>query len=515
VFELGFLEPWLFLDLFTARLVMTMRALRLRDDLRISIVHRDDTRFGSALTGLIDQLVRLGCRSVLEAGALDRAEASAGLTDCFGAGALGQLYERPDRLREDCLYPDARLVTPARLVVHRPAAGPPRACPVPASLWAELARWLGDWRRPSTAPQDFSARTLWNALVDAKAMTAAPAREPKALPQLTTVGHATVVLCDGEGDGATRLLFDPFFVPAGSENGYRPLSAAELDADAVFVTHSHGDHYDFGSLLQLGADTPIYVPAVERESLLALDMAGRLRSLGFRQVHELQAGDLVQVGTWRVEAQLMLGEQPSDGEVLHGECRNVGLVYLASTPRRRFALLADAGADQLGSCLELAQRMRARSGPIDALLTGFRGWTLRPAQLLDSSVARYLLFVPRDQWGRRYRIMNDAQDVVAIARAWGANVVIPYANGGAPWFWEMGLGPRLDARGGPVDVDFDPDLEPLMRAVADDAKQGPTLRVLSMHPGEGVDLGRESKPREVIEPGWPFLTDERASQGAA
>ena len=200
----------------------------------------------------------------------------------------------------------------------------------------------------------------------------------------------------------------------------------------------------------------------------------------------------------------MFGEQPGDSEVLHPECRNVGLVYIASTARRRFALLADAGADQRGSCIELAQRMRAQNGPIDALLTGFRGWTLRPAQLLDSSVARYLLFVPRDQWSRRYRIMNEAQDVIEIARAWGAPVVIPYANGGAPWFWEMGLGPRLDHCGGPVDVDFDPDLQPLMQAVEVANTQGAALRVLSMHPGEGVELERGLRPRAVIEPGWPF-----------
>jgi L-ascorbate metabolism protein UlaG (beta-lactamase superfamily) len=479
---------------------MTIRALRLRDDIRMSIVHRDETRFGSALTGLIDQLVRLGCRPVLEAGGLERAEASTGLADCFSARALGQLYAAPDRLREACLYPDARLVTPVRLAVHRPATGGPRPCAVPPSLWSELAGWLGEWRRPSMAPRHASARTLWNALANAGAMTAEPARSPRALPELTMVGHATVALCEG----ATRLLFDPFFVPAGAEGGYRPLGPDELEPDAVFVTHSHPDHYDFGSLLQLGADTPIYVPAVERESLLALDMAGRLRALGFRRVHALAAGDVVQVGPWRVEAQPMFGEQPTDAEVLHGECRNVGLVYLASTPRRRFALLADAGADQRGNCIELAQRMRAQSGPIDALLTGFRGWTLRPAQLLGSSVARYLLFVPRDQWARRYRIMNDAQDVVAIARAWGANVVIPYANGGAPWFWEMGLGPRLDDRSGPVDVDFDPDLGPLISEIDAARTQGSALRMLSMHPGEGVDLDRAITPRAVIEPGWPF-----------
>ena len=113
----------------------------------MSIVHRDDTRFGSALTGLIDQLVRLGCRSVLESGSLDRPEAAEGLADCFSAGGLGQLYEGHDRLREDCLYPDPRRVTPVRLIVHRPAGGPPRACPVPPSLWSDLARWIGDWRR--------------------------------------------------------------------------------------------------------------------------------------------------------------------------------------------------------------------------------------------------------------------------------------------------------------------------------------------------------------------------------
>jgi L-ascorbate metabolism protein UlaG (beta-lactamase superfamily) len=480
-----------------------MPALRLRDDLRLSIVHRDDTQFGSPLTGLIDQLVRLGCRPVLEAGGLEHPEAGKRLVDCFSASALGQLYERGDRLREDCLYPRAQAVTPVRLAVHRPAAGPPRACAVAPALWPELARWLDDWRRPSTAPHEAAARALWTALVEAGAMTAASPLEPRSLPELTMIGHATVAL----REGSTRLLFDPFFVPSAAASSYRPLCAAELDPDAVFVTHSHPDHYDFGSLLQLGADTPIHVPAVERESLLSLDMAGRLRALGFRQVHELRADDVVEIGPWRVEAQMMLGEQPGDGEVLHPECRNVGLVYVASTSRRRVALLADAGADRLGSCVELAQRLRARLGPIDALLSGFRGWTLRPAQLLDSSVARYLLFVPRDQWSRRYRIMNDADDVVAIAQAWGAPVVIPYANGGAPWFWEMGLGPRLDGRGATANSDFDPDLQPLLRAV--EAANTPTLRALPMHPGEGTDLAASEQPRAVLEPGWPF--DERGA----
>ena len=43
-------------------------------------------------------------------------------------------------------------------------------------------------------------------------MTATRRPEPRALPELTMVGHATVALHAGEGEGATRLLFDPFFV---------------------------------------------------------------------------------------------------------------------------------------------------------------------------------------------------------------------------------------------------------------------------------------------------------------
>ena len=56
------------------------------------------------------------------------------------------------------------------------------------------------------------------------------------------------------------------------------------DVHTVIVTHSHPDHFDLATLLRLGRATPIVVPEVPRESLLAMDMAARLRQLGFAAV---------------------------------------------------------------------------------------------------------------------------------------------------------------------------------------------------------------------------------------
>jgi len=51
---------------------------------------------------------------------------------------------------------------------------------------------------------------------------------------LTWHGHATLSLCSTE----YRLLIDPFF----TGNPVAKLSAAEVDADFILLTHGHGDH---------------------------------------------------------------------------------------------------------------------------------------------------------------------------------------------------------------------------------------------------------------------------------
>ena len=101
--------------------------------------------------------------------------------------------------------------------------------------------------------------------------------------------HATLL---ARLDGADYLI-DPMLSPAeawepvrNSANPRRnplvelPLSAAELDkalgsVAAVFVTHTHGDHWDKPAQERLPKDLPIFCQPVDAETI---------RSEGFRQV---------------------------------------------------------------------------------------------------------------------------------------------------------------------------------------------------------------------------------------
>lgn len=467
---------------------MSTPRLRLRDDVRLSIDHHDTTRFGSALTGVLDRLMQRICHPI--AGHLARQdhepsadESTELVSRCLGPQALGALFAQPGRLREDCLYPQPERVVPVSLHVSGPAVSGP-AIPLPAACLPDLARWIGEWTELGVAPRDPAARALWDALDARAALTSHEALAPRGGDGITFVGHATVCI---EKDG-TRIVFDPFLLaPAGADDEVRPLFAAELRPHAVFITHSHPDHYDLGSLLRLGPDTPIYVPVVERESLFSVDMITRLRALGFGRVHALPWGEHAEVGPHRVEAHPFFGEQPTDGEFLHPEARNAGNVYVVDSGGTRVALVADAGRDQGGSTVELAARLRRERGAVDVVLGGYRAWRLRPIRLLGTSVARYMLSIPREQWGRRMQLMNDADDLLETAACFGAHTVVPYANGGAPWYWNIGLGPRPGSTSD--DPDFDPSDEYVAQAEARRTHSGkPSPRVAWLRPAERLPL---------------------------
>lgn len=487
--------------------------LRLRDDVRLQVHYCDETPFGSAITGLCDKVIYETCEPILELGreygkGYLRERSAQLLKRCFSSQALGQLYTRPGVLRESCVYPPAEGIRPIALSVATPDPNiPPKVCRVDPGLWLELARWIDAWSRPGRRPRSSRARALWDALEAAGAFTSQPVIHPRCSEGLTFVGHATVAL----QSSGTCILFDPYLLPPAysAPSDYRPWLPAELAPHAIFITHSHPDHYDVGTLLRLGADTPIYVPYVERESLLAVDMCARLRQLGFGHVTALRWGEEVQVGDHRVKAYPFYGEQPSDSEVLHPEVRNVGNVYVVDSNGRRVALVSDAGRDQAGDCRQLATRERSEAGPVDTILGGYRAWRMRPVQYLSTSVARYLLFVPPQQWDRRMQIMNNADDLLEMAVRWGAQRVIPYANGGAPWYWDLGLGPRLDGTEDDNDSDFDPDLRSIAVACEGRQKKGKGVpQVVALHPGEQLRFGDGGKDamRVCVENHiWPFF----------
>lgn len=460
----------------------TIHPIRLREDVELGVVYQDRTPFGSGFSGMSDALLQRTCaplQKVIAAEGWEGVEARSGawLEKIMGPRALGALYERPDALREDCVYPPAERVVPVGLRVTVPFGERARTAvmPLDGSLRGSLAGWLGDWQATATRPRDAAAAALFDRLAELQAFDPVQAPRQPLSDGVTFIGHATVAV---QAQG-TQLLFDPYLIPpsAADPAGIRPHTACDLRPAAMFVTHSHADHFDLATLLRFPADTPIYVPYVPRESLLATDMALRLRELGFRAVTALPWHSEVTVGPFRVRALPFYGEQPTDGAMLHPEARNAGNTYLVEGLGRRVALVADAGADESGSTIEMAAHLRRTEGPLDVLFGGFRAWRLQPIRYIGTSIARYLLFVPPDQRTQVQQIMNDAVDFVATGKAWGAQTIVPYANGGTPWFARIGLGPRGDAED-PDDVNVDPPVELVEQALAAAGPTGMTLSTL-------------------------------------
>ena len=348
--------------------------LALSDGHWMRLVYADETPYGSAVSGRCDDVIRARCDAIVrrrgEGGLAAVVEQGPELlAEAMRSGGLGELYESPRALRRACLFPAPEAVRPVRLAVGAGGSDRGMGIPLPAALVPELACWLDDWTRGSAAPASGPARQLWDHLAAAGALTEADERPVFAEPA-TLVGHATVQIVAG----GRRLLFDPFLSPRAPQYpaDYQPITHRQLAPDAIFVTHSHPDHFDLASLLRLGAQVPIYVPAVAAESLLCLDMAARLREVGFVHVHTLGWGDSVRVGAAEVTALPFYGEQPTRAERLHPEVRNMGNVYLVEGDGRRYGVAADIGVDAAGDPQALAAQTAARRGPLDVLFGGYR-----------------------------------------------------------------------------------------------------------------------------------------------
>lgn len=433
---------------------------RLAGDVRLDLDYDDETPFGSALGGGADHALRQACTEIfpLTGSMDDLVRRSRDLLSRAFERDLASRYLAPEKLREECLYPAAERVRPRALIASREDQ-PLVTIGIEPEAYGELAKWISEFQRGTERPSSSIGQALYDLLNDAGAFTELVERSPE--PEMTFVGHATAMLGD-------RILVDPFLLPKSSRYpaSYQPLGPEDvLPVNAVLITHSHPDHFDPGTLLRLGAETPIYVPHVERESLLSVDMAMRLEQLGFSCVRRVRPGDELAIGKSTVHVLPFFGEQPTTGDSLHPEVRNVGCTYSVVSPERHVLVLADSGRDREGDVRDLASEVRRKWGAPDILLGGYRGFAVYPIQWLFSSVARYLLFVPEHERTVRQVTMNDCDALIDTAERCGAKRVVPYADGGAPWYWERGLGPRLDGHG-IVNASADPPLEEVVRTAS-------------------------------------------------
>jgi L-ascorbate metabolism protein UlaG (beta-lactamase superfamily) len=119
------------------------------------------------------------------------------------------------------------------------------------------------------------------------------AARPKPAPgsSVRWIGHSTVlVTLDGK-----RLLTDPLLRRRVAHLRRRvPIPPeATVGIDAVLLSHAHHDHLDLPSLRRLGLSVPIVAPR---------GLGALLRRQGFMTVHELEPGDVHEIGSLRIEA---------------------------------------------------------------------------------------------------------------------------------------------------------------------------------------------------------------------
>jgi L-ascorbate metabolism protein UlaG (beta-lactamase superfamily) len=251
--------------------------------------------------------------------------------------------------------------------------------------------------------------------------------------RITWLGHATVLL---EVAGA-RLLTDPVLRGRVAHlRRHAPTvggTVAVEPVDVVLISHAHHDHLDRPSLRSLArAETQAVVPRG----------AGALvRDLPFGSVHELSAGERVELGGARVEA------------------------VPAWHPTRRFPSRTDH--DALGYLVEriwfagdtgLDPAMERLRGKVDVALLPIWGWgpSIGPGHLDPVSAARAAALVAPE---------------VVVPIHWGTFLPL-----GTHW------------RHGAVLS------EPAREFAAQVAREAPGVRVTTLGVGESLTLDGDGKP---------------------
>ena len=116
---------------------------------------------------------------------------------------------------------------------------------------------------------------------------------------------------------------------------------------------------------------------------------------------------------------------------------------------------------------------------------------------------------------RPQQLMTDADAALELGSALGSRHVIPYADGGAPWYWREGMGPSYVGfpampgwREAPETPADDPDSDPFperLLAARAARKSGPEALVL--RPGDAVQLAGKNRRADIHRYegfAWPF-----------
>ncbi|MFL5318252.1 MAG: MBL fold metallo-hydrolase [Myxococcaceae bacterium] len=415
-------------------------------------------------------------------------------------------------LRPEFLFPDARETRPRFLHLRKGGQG--------LDIRVKRDEWPAFWDLFATlaagaSPAEFRGRTTQHFVSELKrARWLVPHQEPVRLPKTGAlfVGHNTTLFCTP----TAKILVDPYFRPASPFDlpGYQPMHPRDLQhVDAVLITHTHGDHFHLGSLLQLPRDVRIFVPAIGRESLFSTDCVLRLRQLGFTNVEALTWGKERTIGDATIRALPFYGEQPTDDVGVYGSLLNEGNTWLIRSPNFSAAFFADSGRDMRGDMAQVCREVR-KSGHVDVLFTGIRGFRLKPLFFGFTTLDAFLVNVPLGDLTRPQQLMASPEEAMQYADILDARYVVPCADGGAPWYWREGMGPKYPGFPGELvvgasDLPENPDADPYPERLLD--IPSPRAKPLLLRPGEAF-AWRKDRARVLRYDGfkWPYV--ERARE---
>jgi L-ascorbate metabolism protein UlaG (beta-lactamase superfamily) len=269
---------------------------------------------------------------------------------------------------------------------------------------------------------------------------------PRGAAGLARLQHASVLL----QSATTGILFDPHLHSLYEPSLVRNVRRYDLEGrvDAILLSHSHGDHYDLTSLLTFPADTPIFVPRVERGNLLCEDIAARLRSFGFTHVIDVPwyAPPIV-VGDIEVHVLPFYGEQPLATDAARDPAlRNWGNTYFARTPTYSAWIVIDSGNDPMGRAADVARHIRTHLGGVDLVLCNLQEFRPFASNYITGGGHYWFALSPEKMavfpsLGRELLTLG-AAGVAEICAAAGARWYVPYAH----WWAEPGALPPEEPR---------------------------------------------------------------------